>query len=398
MFRFVAVVSLCIASGCTLSVISGFEDGGTSSSSGGSTGAGSLTSGGTTGQLAATGSGTASGGGQGSTGQGFSSTGGSTGRSIGSSGGSSTGYSGDAGPCMAFGSNCINDAQCCNGACNGTCGQAFGQSCLGDPDCSSRNCTNGQCACSTSQADQTWDCASDQDCCGGVGCQHYFSGAEYGLCCNATGASCPIGNECCNQNCVDGQCECQPTGTACGYYFDDCCSGICTNVVAEPGSDYKCQSGPGGQCTGPTDCTTRDCDGGVCGGCALSQGTCSSTSDCCSGLTCASSLTGSGISDAGPAVDGGTLCCGQPGTSCDASDGVGPEFGCCGTCNNGTCACVTATNTCTTDQSCCAGGACMTRVAGGSSELACCQVSGQFCLSDPECCSGSCGKDQKCAD
>ena len=69
MIRLLAAVSLLLVSGCTLSVISGYRDGGTSASSGG-TGA-STASGGTKGQLSGTGSGTASGGSlQGSSGQG----------------------------------------------------------------------------------------------------------------------------------------------------------------------------------------------------------------------------------------------------------------------------------------------------------------------------------------
>ncbi len=379
MLRFLAGVSLVLASGCTLSLISGYEDGGTGSSSGG-TGSGSgrvsITSGGATGQ-AATGSGTVSGGqGTGSA----ASTGGSTGRA----GGSTTG-------CAAFGSTCLDDAQCCSGACNVTCGQPFGMGCLNDSDCTSRNCANGQCACAQSQGAQFGFCASDQDCCGGLDCQHFNFGSEVGLCCIPDGASCAAGDECCNQNCVDGQCQCLPAGSDCGSSLDDCCSGICTNLDAPLGVNDVCQSPPGGECTLSTDCTSQYCDGGFCAGCGLAEATCSSTLDCCTGLACAASLSVFGGPNA-PIVDGGTTCCGQAGTSCDASDGGG----CCGTCDNGTCACVPATNQCDTDQSCCAGGACM-RSPHGNGPLACCQLDGQFCLADDECCTGNCGEDQKCA-
>jgi hypothetical protein len=393
MTRFLAAVSLLLASGCTLSVISGIEDGGTGSGSGGSTGAGSITSGRTTGQLAATGSGTASGGHQGSTGQGSGSPGGSTGSSAGSSGGSTTGYTGDAGPCMAFGSKCISDAQCCDGACDGTCGRALGQGCVSDPDCSSQVCTNGQCACATNPASNGstfGSCASDQDCCSGLVCQQFVAGdSQYGECCNAPGASCQGHDDCCDQNCVDGQCQCLPVGSHCEEPFSGCCSGVC-------GSDGACQNLPGGECRLSSDCTTYNCDGGLCGSCSLSQGTCSSTPDCCSGLSCAQSLYVPENSYGAPAMDGGDACCGTPGTACSSSGNVTLGAGCCGTCNNGTCACVSATDQCSTDQSCCAGGACMTRASGGGGPLACCQVTGQSCLTDPECCNGNC-ENQVCA-
>jgi hypothetical protein len=162
-----------------------------------------------------------------------------------------------------------------------------------------------------------------------------------------------------------------------------CCSGTCLRE--------KCEAGPGEQCSQPSDCTTQNCVDGGCANCGLGGGLCNNASDCCNGFGCASEFVEGLVTTKGVPIDGGTVCCASPGSSC-----VSGQNPCCGDCEQGSCACEKPTQLCIFDQSCCAGEACMIQ-GGGQGFLACCQLDAQSCFSDAECCSGNCLSASTCA-
>lgn len=364
----IAVVSALAAAGCLQSNIHGATNGSPVGAS--STGGRVASTAGTSGSAAA--------GSSSATGSGAS---GST--------GATTGAGTATGGCLGFGQEpCTSNDQCCSGSCLNVCREPIGHACLTNNDCSSANCVNDQCACTTPELNQQTYCASDADCCGGIPC-HFVDipgNGQYGLCCSPIGASCQGNWDCCDSNCVNGTCSCLDVDTE-GCEPGDCCKGACNVGV--------CLNGPGDPCVGPWACLNSNCVNGFCGTCSGDTGgVCSTNADCCVGGVCAENLTNHGqFGFGGPAVDAGLACCGAPGSSCDGGDN---SNACCGQCTNGLCACAGVADECFNSQSCCAGEACMTRVLGGEGPLACCQMEGQFCLSQTECCSGNC-QDQSCA-
>ncbi len=381
--------ALLLASGCTLTKVSGMGNSGglaeSASSTGGRTSStGTGTTGGSAGQ---TGSSTGSSGGSSAVSSSGSSGGsGSTGTG---SGRSSTGSS--TGACLPIGTVCGSNAACCTDSCDGTCRQAAGQGCLSDTDCSSDNCQDRMCACSTSMAG-VGSCATDEDCCNGVSCSHEVYGAkQYGLCCSQVGGVCHGTFDCCDENCVDGGCACLPEGPAFCRRDTVCCSGKCVN---EGGNGTFCLNGPGEPCDGGADCFTNACLDSACGACSALNGLCSTDQACCSGLTCAGAFQE--FDQGNPQyelVDAGANCCGPTGATCqDGGD-------CCSqTCANSQCACATTTEECYDDQSCCSGGACRLPLQANDyvGTPICCQAVGQLCISDADCCSESC-VNQSCA-
>jgi hypothetical protein len=178
---------------------------------------------------------------------------------------------------------------------------------------------------------------------------------------------------------MNGQCQCQAVGGTCGP-INECCSGICTNGV--------CQSGPAGPCSTDSDCSNANCvNGTICGTCGNAGGVCSTQDKCCVDLTCASRVIETGGAELG-SVDGGPACCGPTGVACESG-----TSSCCGECDAGICDYVGPAGACAWDNACCAGGACMASEIG----LECCQVNGQTCFSDYECCTYDCGPDSTCA-
>jgi hypothetical protein len=243
---------------------------------------------------------------------------------------------------------------------------------------------------------QPAECATAADCCNGISCEvTVYSGAQYGNCCNAVGGSCQGNFDCCDNNCVNGTCACLPVDSE-GCIDGECCSGQCVQD-ANGGTGSACLGGPGDPCNGPWACSSSNCVNGFCGGCSASTGgVCSTTADCCGGALCAVSISVTGeFPPFGPAEDGGLACCGEPGASCDGGEN---KSACCsGACSNGVCVCANPTDQCFNSESCCAGAACMTRASSGSGFLACCQIEGQFCLANDECCSGLCDPSETCA-
>jgi hypothetical protein len=380
----VALVSLLLVSGCTLTKVSGMGNRADLTESASSAGGGSSSIGpGTTG-----GSG-------GQTGQSTGSSGGSsTAVSTGSSGGlgsTGTGSGGSSTGCLPIGTVCGSNAACCTESCDETCGQAAGQTCLSDADCSSANCKDKVCACSTWQAGNG-GCATDADCCNGVSCTHKVYGPkQYGQCCSQVGGVCQGTFDCCDENCNNGHCDCLPQGPGGCQADTDCCTGKCINDV---GQGTFCLNGPGEECDGGADCYTNACLDGACGACSALSGFCSTDQACCSGLTCAGSFQEFEQSGAQhDLVDAGAKCCGATGASCqDGGD-------CCSqTCTDSECTCATTTEKCFDDQSCCSGGACHLPLQANDEfgTPICCQALSQFCVAGVDCCSGKC-VNQACA-
>lgn len=328
---------------------------------------------------------------------------GSSASSTGTTGGSGStgGSTGDGGACVGVGATCQHDSDCCTGACNGTCAEPFGQKCFAGDDCTSGTCTNGACACSSDGG-----CAVDQDCCNGMSCEQLSSlqGIESGQCCLPLGSVCENYGEncdgctttynfCCNQNCVDNQCECLPPNYGGCETDADCCQGKCVYEADSFGnvSHTECLNGPGEPCenvdaSSPFACYSRNCVDGGCGQCSEPNGLCASDNDCCSGLVCADFPR----IYAPVFINYGLNCCSPNGLSCDGG------FDCCSeVCgSDGTCACQTTSEQCYSDHGCCAGGACMPQSIDAGT-YTCCQADSQGCVSDHDCCSGTC-QNQQC--
>ncbi len=364
---------LLLSFGCTTRVVLGFEDAGTSGGASMTNGAASstgaeATSGTTGGQNTGTGStGGASAG---------SATGNETHGSTGTTGGTTTG---DAGACLLNSAKCSSNDRCCSGACDNVCDQPFGKGCLGDGDCASSNCVNELCACSNG------GCASGSGP-AALGCtQVVLQGVQAGVCCAGVGSSCSGTFDFCDQNCVNGQCQCVPTGSRCYAPFNACCVGVCESNT--------CRVMPGSACEASTDCVTQNCDGGICGACGLSSAPCAGDADCCSGYACGSTPYVD-QSNPGQVLDAGSDCCGDIGTPC----GPGTDFiECCGVCTGSQHLCLRRSQRpLLHQQDVLRGGACMTSAIDGGSLLACCQMNSQLCFSKDECCSGNCSG-QVCA-
>jgi len=121
-------------------------------------------------------------------------------------------------------------------------------------------------------------------------------------------------------------------------------------------------------------------------------GACTTTADCCSGLICGTSLNDwSGEESATPEVT--TSCCAPNGTACVPGD---PDAGdCCGNClAPGICTCHSVGDTCRWNEGCCPGATCMLGNQGFADGMTCCQMDGQVCFSQGDCCSNSCVNEQ----
>ena len=177
-----------------------------------------------------------------------------------------TGYTGEAGCCIAAGQECQFKDQCCGGA-----------PCVPGQDgklvCTVASCTPVGSACTSST-----QCCSGTDCrpttSGGLACQNPApdagTGGDAGTpdagSCQSNGALCNTNSECCSNRCLEGACQppanCQPSGAVCTTTAD-CCSGYSCNIP--PGSSSgTCQTS---SCTGPGQA-------------------CTTTSQCCSPTSC----------------------------------------------------------------------------------------------------------------
>ena len=199
----------------------------------------------------------------------------------GASGSCPTGYTGQAGCCIATGDECQFKDQCCGGA-----------PCVPGPNgklvCTVANCKSVGTSCSDST-----ECCSGTDCRptsngGGYACQTIVVQSDAGTpdggssqdagtpdagVCQANGTACTTGNQCCSQRCLgsdggvgSGTCEapvaCQPQGSVCTTTAD-CCTG------------YSCSIPPGS--------TSGTCQTGSCTGAGQA---CTGQDQCCTGLAC----------------------------------------------------------------------------------------------------------------
>jgi hypothetical protein len=209
----------------------------------------------------------------------------------GSSGQCPTGYTGEAGCCIAAGDVCQFRDQCCNGA---LCLPGDG----GVLRCQTPSCVPLGATCTT-----------DANCCGalcleGV-CRPFEEGGGGGDGGVVDGGSTTLPD--------GGSTLCHPNGQACAFSAD-CCSQICTNGTC--GTPVVCQ-GLGALCTSSSDC----CSGATCAIPAGAEfGVCQASMCVNSGQTCAA---------------GGTPCC--AGLAC-----LDVNYGTCGA--TGACTCTVQIN------------------------------------------------------
>jgi hypothetical protein len=199
-------------------------------------------------------------------------------------------------------------------ACDGRCCTRSGQPCgSGKPPCCfGTDCVNGVCAtCRRSKA----ICVDDRDCCSGA-CQR--SEVE-GYCLGRLGDPCYAGDLCAgNAVCGPGNICCFPISLPCRTGAE-CCSGICDPVT------LTCQPRAEGACTRVADCAADQyCVNGRC--CGVSGHACAQNAECCSGV-CDSThrvcvgTTGAYCDATIPCASGYACrngrCCANPGTACD---------------------------------------------------------------------------------
>jgi hypothetical protein len=97
--------------------------------------------------------------------------------------------------------------------------------------------------------------------------------------CTLNGDNCRRARECCSKNCRNKECQCAGFGNDCRADAG-CCKGSCNNGTC------KCISnGSSKSCNVSGDCCSKNCDGGTCR-CIARANSCSTSSQCCSGLTC----------------------------------------------------------------------------------------------------------------
>jgi hypothetical protein len=186
-----------------------------------------------------------------------------------------TGYTGQAGCCVAEGNECNFKDECCGGApcvpgqdgklrCNVADCKPVGETCQSSTECCSGNdcrpTDTGIYACQPTPAGGT-----------DAGTPDAGSGSDAGVC-QANGTSCTNNTECCSERCIgdpgNATCQapiaCQPQGSVCTT-TSDCCSG------------YSCSI--------PTGSTTGTCQTSTCGGAGQA---CNGydPNECCTGLSC----------------------------------------------------------------------------------------------------------------
>jgi hypothetical protein len=111
----------------------------------------------------------------------------------------------DAGPaCLANGSGCAANGDCCSGAClSGTCGtcKADGAQCTSGSECCTGLCSAGQCVAPLTCVNEGGTCSGTSECCPGATCV-IAAGQANGTCqlgatCSASGQICSTTQACC---------------------------------------------------------------------------------------------------------------------------------------------------------------------------------------------------------
>ncbi len=221
---------------------------------------------------------------------------------------------------------------------------AFGGACSFGASCCSGICDTkaGTCASSIAAcAPATAACAGNTDCCSGA----CVAGHCGGTACLTIGAACPVaGNVCCTGNCSGGKCASISPGASCVTADNtctsntQCCSGLC-------GPDGRCSLGSSY--------------------CIQTGDICYHANDCCGGIC--SAPNAQPVSATNPGV------CSQPSsgaTNCTAVDGTLCPGGNCGQCCSRLCAPYgpTGVNICQPAQGC--------------------RVEGDLCRTAADCCGG----------
>lgn len=204
------------------------------------------------------------------------------------------------------------------------------------------------------------------------------SGGCEQICRKTIGEACLLGTDCTSFNCDGGVCACASpqAGQVTHCALDaDCCNGVSCTLTDLIGQQYGiCCSPVGGLCQSGADCCDGDCDGGSCQCLALGDPLCAKDGDCCSGKCI--------VVPNNPAE---SLCKADPGDPC--SRDVDCQTGAC--VDGGCDVCSVPGSLCDPpDLSCCGAAACAQNVAGGS--MTCCVPNGSACGGDPDCCSQSC--------
>jgi hypothetical protein len=196
-----------------------------------------------------------------------------------------SGYTGEAGCCIAAGNTCQFSDQCCNGnrCLPGPDGGAF--TCQQAPTCApvgtscdpaSSNCCSGTSCVAVGEL--SYACRPPPNPGGGTdggtsGTDAGTGGTDAGQVCAPNGRSCTTGASCCSGICTNNTCQapqaCQPQGSACTSAAD-CCSGLGCRI-------------PGGS-------TVGTCEAGAT--CSAAGQACSPTAACCSGLSCETATGG----------------------------------------------------------------------------------------------------------
>ena len=178
--------------------------------------------------------------------------------------------------------------------------------------------------------------------------------------CKNKGDDCDDDDECCSDNCRNGNCKCAGDGDFCDQ-DRDCCSNDCDNGNCrdDDGGGGDCRN-KGDDCDDDNDCCSNDCRNGNCA-CAGDGRRCDRDKDCCSN-DCDNGFCDD--DDGGGGFQCGVTAC-REGWSCCPSSGVGrcydPDFlHCCGVgiCPNGWDCCGFAGGCCTPGWHCCGNGRC----------------------------------------
>ncbi len=214
-------------------------------------------------------------------------------------------------------------------------------------------------------------------CCGGLICDSHAQS-----CYIADGGSCIIGVEDCAYPyaCLpSGTCG---TGASCSPYAGPCATQSCCSGLSCYQQEQTCYVAEGGSCTGGETCAPPyTClSTGICGGesCGAYNTSCTTSSDCCGGLACESSVQYCWVADGYPCLG---LTCASPDT-CLSSGYCGIE----------TASCSSYGASCAYGVSCCSGFTC-------ESSVQSCWVAdgypcggGEACASPYTCkASGTCG-------
>ncbi|MFK7986994.1 MAG: hypothetical protein AB8I08_13295 [Sandaracinaceae bacterium] len=248
--------------------------------------------------------------------------------------------------CMGDGGSCVNSLDCCgltscnSGACE--CSDE-GSFCVTSAECcDGLSCRTFQCR-EDGPAEMCEDagasCEASAECCDGLACSETRTeptAPPVRQCCSGGSTSCDSSEDCCGRmECTDGECQCVVEGGLCDRDIE-CCT---------DGEELACIAGS---------CTLSD-------GCARETQTCTDDGEgapmCCGGLRCDSPLEG---------ISRGRQCCSQIDARCrDDQD-------CCGgtTCENESCVCVAAGQSCETRLDCCTGLSC-TETSEGSGSYTC---------------------------